>query len=623
MTVQLRTVVFIAAAAVFAVATARAQEDCDPLLRTPLGDRATDARLVETLGRIKLGPFEVSHIPAGAIAVEGIQLVGKEFFFTFHLNIDARSAKSKPTFSMAGPEVGGAVIKGSVRQLDVRGCLAIPGRTDEPRIEVPASRFFAEVLTPQASLPTTLAGIVTLRGHFVELRNRTGLRLSMAGKASSGTFDLTASNATTDAVEILAEGSKRSLLLEASFQLPGSSSWLFDLQNPKIRWESGRLRAAPVSLTADQPYFMPLPRLDLEFRELTIAAIEFTKTTSSSPVVSISIKKLSLNAGSAKLLGTPSVEGRFRAPLTASGTLSATFTEDAQIVIKDYELSDVSMDLEVATFSDGGSFLLRDSLITLGAKRLTASEVEGSLTIMGGHLDVNGQIGGSADIGSLDLHVSGKRDALDGTGSVDIAKLAIHGTTRIAPSDQCPGSTLDVDVKGAEVYHVTGNIQLVKGKAEGSIDVSRFKAAAGLSYYRCEWDHTIGHLNKVEMNGIPYPCGTWDNPFKFCQDHWVLWGGGDVSVRWVFVANPTLSDVGIEIADLKYDLKELKVCGGTISGLTLGLYAVSLTPNLPASGTVFDVFRDTIQTFQGIWQTRLVNTLGPALGALKVVQIKC
>jgi hypothetical protein len=366
---------------------------------------------------------------------------------------------------------------------------------------------------------------------------------------------------------------------------------------------------------------MPLPKLDLEFRELTIAEIKLTKKAGASPV-SIDITKLALNVGSANLLGTPSVQGEFLAPLQATGMLKATFTDDGQVVVKDYEL-DTSMDLKVAQFDDGGSLLLKNTLVTLRAKKITASDLVGTLNIKGGHLDFSGQMGGSVDIGELDFRVSGKREALNGSGSIDISKLALRGTARSAPIDRCPGSNLDVDLKGAEATHVTGNIQLVEGTTVGTLDVSRFKAAAGLSYYRCEWDQKVGHLNKVEMNGIPYPCPTWDKPFKVCQDHWVLWDGGDVFVRWVFVANPPVTDVGIEIADLKYDLERSEVCGGTIHGLTLSLYAVSLTPNLPASGNIFDVFRDSIQAFMGTWQTALVDTLGPAIGALKVVQLSC
>lgn len=599
-----------------------AQQDCDPFLRTPLDLAAADARLVESLGRIKLGPFELSHIPSGAITVEGVQYVGTDIFFTFHMQVDARKVKAKPTFSMAGPEVGGARVGGAVRQLDIRGCLTIPGKTSAPRIEVPRSRFFVEVLTPEASLPTTLAGVVKLRGNFVELRNRTALRLSLEGAPSTGVFDLTVADANTDAVEILAEGSKKSLILSARFRIPGSSTWLFDLQNPRIRWQSGRISAVNVSLAANEPYTMPLPRLDLQFRQLTVAAIELSKK-STSPSVSITIKALSLSAGSVSLLGTPSMKGNFRSPLTASGTLKATLSDEAQIVIQDYELSNVAIDLDVARFDDGGKLALDDCLLTLAVKRLTASELEGSVRVGGGRLTLNGPISGNVEINTLALTVSGKREALDGTGSVNIGRMDLHGTVRTAPIDRCPGSNLDIDINGAQVLGVTGNVGLKAGKVSGALDIADFKAAAHLSYYRCEWDQKVGHLDRIEMNGIPYPCPTWSKPLKVCQDHWVLWDGGDVFVRWVFVANPTITDVGIDIGGLKYDLGQSQVCDGTIKGLTLGLYAVSLTPNLPASGTIFDVFRDTIQTLQGTWQTGLADILGPLLGSLRIVKIQC
>jgi hypothetical protein len=615
------------AAIIFALfcGTATALPECDPHLKSDLGGAVGDAQLIMALGRINLGPFEISQIPKGAIVVDGAQLVGKEFFFTFHVKIDARNSATKPSFTMAGPDVGGAMVRGSIRRLQVDGCITIPGRSPEPRLEIPTKNFFADVLTPEAALPTTMAGVLKLRGNFVELRNVNALRLlTDGGRASSGIFELAASNATTDAMEIIAEGSKRSLVLKASFQLPGTSRWIFDLSNPKIRWQAGTIRASPVSLTADQPYVMPLPRLDLEFRQLNIAEISFERTARTADAVSITLKSLELNAGQLSLLGNPSVKGSFQSPFKTSGAMNGTFTDDGQIVVKDYALTNVTIDLAVGEFSDAGSVHLSNSRVALHIARLTASELEGGdLSVEGGNLSVSGTISGTADIQSIKTALSGKREALNGHGTVGISKLSIHGPTSAPVMDKCPGNNLNVDIKGADATNVTGDINVVEGKVKGTFDVTSFKAAVGLSYYRCEWDHVVGHLNKVEMNGIPYPCPTWSEPFKFCQDHWVLWGGGDVSVRWVLVLNPTITDVGVQIDGLKYDLEKSRVCGGFIKGLTLGLYAVSITPNFPGSGTVFDVFRDAIQLLMGTWQTALVNTLGPAIGALGVVQLEC
>lgn len=608
--------------ALVASVAARAQ-DCDVFLKSSIPVDTAEAQLVENLDRINLGPFELSGIPKGAIKVQSTQLVGKELLFAVHFKIDTRKAKNKPSFNMSGPAVGGAIVQGRVRELDVRGCMTIPGRTETPRIEVPKNRFFADILTPAASLPTTLAGVLKLDGHYAVLRNRTPLKLSMSTGASSGAFDLNVADARTDAIEILAEGSKRSLLLTASFRMPGESSWLFDLDNPKLQWQWGRIQARNIALTADEPYVMPLPRLDLEFRKLSITLIEVEKPRAASAKPSAKVTNLALDAGTASLLGTPTFRGRLRSPMKTSGRLDVRFTDDGQVVVQDYELTDTKIDLDVAEFADGGSVRLTDSTIVINAKKLTAQDIEGDITVQGGRITFSGEVSGTADIGALTFKVAGKRDALDGTGSIDVAKFSVSGNASVAPIDRCPGSALNVAIKGADASHVTGDVQLVKGKTVGSLKIGQIKAAAGLSYFRCEWDQKVGHAGRIETNGIPYPCGTWEDPFKTCQDKWVLWDGGDVYVRWVFVANPTVTDVGIELGGVEYNIEKARVCDGKINGLTLGLYAVSLTPNLPASGTIADLFRDTVQTLMGIWQTALVDLLGPPIGAMKVVKLEC
>jgi hypothetical protein len=377
--------------------------------------------------------------------------------------------------------------------------------------------------------------------------------------------------------------------------------------------------AAPVSLTSDKPYMLPLPQLDLEFRKLEVAEIVLEKTSIQSSHVGIAVNRLSLDIGSAKLLGTPALEGELRAPFMASGSLDCSFTKDAQIEVHDYELHDVRAQLDVAGFDDGAGLKLKNTKISLAAISLTATQLEGSLSVNGGQVTFEGPVGGTADIATLNLQVSGKRDQLDGYGIVAISKLSVHGTVRTAPIDRCPGSNLDIDVSGAEALDLTGNVQLVKGKANGMIDVARFKAVAGLSYYRCEWDQKVGHLNPIETT-LRLPCPTWSEPFRMCDKRIVLWGGGDVFVHWVTTAQPTLTNVGINIEGLKYKVEEAKACGGTIKGLTVGLYNVAVTPNLPDAGNpIFNVFRDTIQIFQSGWQSAIVDTLGPTLGELGVM----
>src|SRR5262249_46650893 len=148
-------------------------------------------------------------------------------------------------------------------------------------------------------------------------------------------------------------------------------------------------------------------------------------------------------------------------------------TDDGQIVVKDYNLANFVLDLDVGEFTDAGNVHLANTAITLSVARLTATDLDGGvLSLSGGRLDVKGAISGTADVRSINVQLSGKRDALNGHGTANISKLSISGSTGLPVFEKCPGNNLNINIRGADATDVSGNVDVVEGRLNGTFNVS-------------------------------------------------------------------------------------------------------------------------------------------------------
>ena len=576
---------------------------------------------VEALDKISLTNLRV-EFPKGSIKVLGTELVDGEFLF----RIQVRASSGGATI-YADREQKTELLSGRMRRFEIDGHLTIPGTSAEPKLRARSGRLTLELNAASATMPTGLGGTLDVRSRFIELVNTSDVTIGASG--SRGALRIRLTDTALSQVSLVFDDASNALTLAARLSMPGQSEWITDLAVGRVEWSDGRIVGKDIALAYERDQTIQVGGLRTEFRRLAIRAVEIVKRRESQ-AVDTTVSDMTVTAGMLKLDGGVVIEGMLSEPLKLSGRWSGEITKDGQIGQSSYDLTAFATKLSVGRLADKSGNEFTDTLLAVDLRRVTPKELAGGLRLEGGKARIAGATNGTADVSMLQLDVEGPVDALLGKGALSLKRFRISTEVHTKVLERC-SSTMPIRLNDMEGESVQGAVELLRGKMAFDVRMDEFRGSVGLGFYRCEYDQKVGDLGRWEIVWDSW-CPTWSEPFRTCRQSTVIWDGGPIMVHWLVEKQPTIVDTDIAVQDLRVrshpdeEGGKMRLCGGRVKWLSPNVEWFSWTPNVNATGTVLDMFRDGIRLLGYAVQSGVSTFLGigaATIGSSRVVVFQC